>query len=215
MKRTHKTILTALCAILLVAASVMGTLAYLTDTESVTNTFTVGKVYIELDEADTDDSTPNKDRDQANRYHLIPGNKYEKDPTVHVEAGSEPAWLFVEVENNIQEIEAATGDGYTCIADQLTANGWRHLKDNIYYQPHTTKVSTVKDYVVFNNFKIVGAKAVNNDANGTTTFDIDNYNTEDYANRVIKVTAYAIQMAGFENNASAAWTAFQQQNPNT
>ena len=219
MKRTHKTVLTALCAILLVAASVMGTLAYLTDTESVTNTFTVGKVYIELDEADTDETGKviSQDRVKENKYHLIPGSAYTKDPTVHVEAGSEPAWLFVEVVNNIQEIEAATGEDYTCIAEQLTKKGWNPLEGvaNVYYQKHDTKVSADKGYVVFENFKIDGAKAVNNGANGTTTFDIATYNTEKYANRVITVTAYAIQMAGFENNAAAAWTAFQQQNPNT
>lgn len=39
-------------AVLLVAASVMGTLAYLTSTDTVKNTFTVGKVAITLDEAE-------------------------------------------------------------------------------------------------------------------------------------------------------------------
>ena len=50
MKKS-KAILMALCAVLLVAASVMGTLAYLTSTDTVTNTFTVGNVQIKLDEA--------------------------------------------------------------------------------------------------------------------------------------------------------------------
>ncbi len=38
-----KSILVLLCVFTLVAASVFGTLAYLTDTHSATNTFTVGK----------------------------------------------------------------------------------------------------------------------------------------------------------------------------
>ena len=51
MKKTKKVLILGLCAVLLVAASVLGTMAYLTDTKSVTNTFTVGNVAITLDEA--------------------------------------------------------------------------------------------------------------------------------------------------------------------
>jgi predicted ribosomally synthesized peptide with SipW-like signal peptide len=51
MKKMYKVMLLVLCAALLIAGSVMGTLAYLKDTKSVTNTFTVGKVEITLDEA--------------------------------------------------------------------------------------------------------------------------------------------------------------------
>ena len=47
-----KVLLLSLCAVLLVAASVLGTLAYLTSQDTVVNTFTVGKVKTTLDEAD-------------------------------------------------------------------------------------------------------------------------------------------------------------------
>ena len=46
-----KPLLTLCCALLLVAAGVFGTLAYLTGTDTVNNTFTVGNVKITLDEA--------------------------------------------------------------------------------------------------------------------------------------------------------------------
>ena len=52
MKKTRKILLMAACAILLVCISVGATVAYLTDMKSVTNTFTVGKVAITLDEKD-------------------------------------------------------------------------------------------------------------------------------------------------------------------
>ena len=42
--RGKKSLLIVLCAVLLVAATVVGTLAFLTDRETVTNTFTVGDV---------------------------------------------------------------------------------------------------------------------------------------------------------------------------
>lgn len=51
MKTKSKALLLTLCAVLLIAASVLGTMAYLTSTDTVTNTFTVGKVEIKHDEA--------------------------------------------------------------------------------------------------------------------------------------------------------------------
>ena len=50
-KTKTKALLMSLCAVLLVAASVLGTMAYLTDSKDVKNTFTVGNVSIKLDEA--------------------------------------------------------------------------------------------------------------------------------------------------------------------
>lgn len=59
MKTKSKALLLTLCAVLLVAASVMGTMAYLTSTDKVENTFTVGNVKITLDEAKVNtDGTP-------------------------------------------------------------------------------------------------------------------------------------------------------------
>ena len=100
MKRS-KVLLTLLCAVALVATSVFGTLAYLTDKESVTNTFTVGQVGIKLDEAKVDvngkpDGTNRwqpTTEDPAQEYHLLPGHTYTKDPTVTVDAGSERAYV--------------------------------------------------------------------------------------------------------------------------
>ena len=49
MKARSKALLLALCAVLLVAVSVLGTMAYLTSkTQVITNTFTVGDINIEL-----------------------------------------------------------------------------------------------------------------------------------------------------------------------
>ena len=51
MKSAKKAIIAALCAVMLVVGSVAGTMAYLTSTDEVVNTFTVGNVQIKLDEA--------------------------------------------------------------------------------------------------------------------------------------------------------------------
>ena len=44
MKKAKKVLVLLLCAVLLISASVAGTLAFLTSKATVTNTFTVGKV---------------------------------------------------------------------------------------------------------------------------------------------------------------------------
>lgn len=105
MKKT-KVLLTALCALLLVAASVLGTMAYLTDKDEVKNTFTVGQVKIKLDEAKVNDSGKAIDKNQnevtdlaeaervkSNNYHLLPGHTYTKDPTLTVLAGSDESYV--------------------------------------------------------------------------------------------------------------------------
>ena len=109
MKTKSKALLLTLCAVLLVAASVLGTMAYLTSTDTVTNTFTVGKVEIKLDE--TDVTNPTGSRVQANSYKLMPGTTYTKDPTVTVKAGSEEAYVRMKVTfNNATEIIALCTD---------------------------------------------------------------------------------------------------------
>lgn len=98
-----KPLLTLCCALLLVAAGVFGTLAYLTGTDTVNNTFTVGNVKITLDEAKvTTDGTPveGADRVKANEYHLLPGHTYTKDPTVTVEEGSDLSYVRMKVTFN-------------------------------------------------------------------------------------------------------------------
>ena len=109
-----KPLLTLCCALLLVAAGVFGTLAYLTGTDTVNNTFTVGNVKITLDEAKvTTDGTPveGADRVKANEYHLLPGHTYTKDPTVTVEEGSDLSYVRMKVTfNNAKAIIALCTD---------------------------------------------------------------------------------------------------------
>ena len=192
MKTARKALLLVLCAALLVSATVMGTVAYLTSQDAVTNIFTVGKVAITLDELDVDnDTAAENDRDKQNDYHLLPGSKHVKDPTVHVVANSEDSYIFVKVVNNIAAIEAE-GDKGT-IAAQITAKGWTALEgaSGVYYKTYT-KSATVVDMVVFEEFNIKG--------------DITNDALAAYQGKTIEVTAYAIQQTGFAN-ANAAWTA--------
>lgn len=117
MKR--KTLLTVMCAVLLVVVSVMGTMAYLTSKDSVKNTFTVGEVEIVLDEAEVDGlgkERPKEERVKENAYHFIPGNVYDKDPTIHIDANSEDAYIVakVVVNHDLKDTKLWVGgdDGY-------------------------------------------------------------------------------------------------------
>ena len=122
MKTKSKALLLTLCAVLLVAASVLGTMAYLTSTAKVENTFTIGKVEIKLDEAKvTADGIPEEGaaRVQANSYKLMPGNTYTKDPTVTVLKGSEDSYVRMKVTfNNATAIIALCTDPE--FADEVT-----------------------------------------------------------------------------------------------
>ena len=192
-----KALLLTLSAAALVAASVFGTYAYLTDTEAVTNTFTVGQVGITLDEApvDKDGKETTGERVIANEYHLLPGHEYDKDPTVHVDKDSEDCYVFVKVENGISAIEAQDNTS----AQQIEDNDWKKLSDveNVYYKKW--EKGNGLDLVVFKKFKIDGkvdnatiAKYASKDANGKDT------------GVNIKVTAYAVQADGFAT-ALEAW----------
>lgn len=203
MKKAKKIVALLLCAILLVGATIAGTVAYLTDTDNeVTNTFSVGKVVITLDEADVDEygaqlfktddegkpTAEEADRVQTNAYTLVPNRTYKKDPTVHVQSDSEDCYIFVKIENQITALVDAD-----TIENQITAKGWTALSgvDGVYYK-EWKKGSTTVDLVVFEKFKIKSDVVA------------DTLNT--YAGKTIKVTAYAIQAFGFDS-ANAAWTA--------
>lgn len=205
MKKAKKALALVLCAVLLVAGSVMGTMAYLTSKDEVVNTFTVGKVGITLDEKDVDGSTPNAERDKSNKYsNVMPNHTYEKDPIIHVNADSENAYIFVKVENGLKNLESSD-TSYKTVEDQITANGWTQLNDttgspvkNVYYKEYTKNQSD-KDFEVFEEFKF--ASNANNHA------DWEKVNGSDtVAGLQIVVTGYAVQKDGF-SDAFDAWRA--------
>lgn len=202
MKARSKALLLTLCAVLLVAALALGTMAYLTSHAEVMNTFSVGQVKITMDEAKVDKygvalTDAAAGRGNANEYILMPGHTYIKDPTVHVDKVSEDSYIFVKVENGISALEAAAGEGgYKTIANQITANGWTALAgvENVYYMEYTKDTTKNSDLKVFESFKIA------DEANKISGWGNPRAETK------VTVTAYAVQKDGFDS-ASAAWSA--------
>ncbi len=143
-KKLLLTISILVCAVALIIGSVAGTIAYLRVFVSVTNTFTFGKVAISMTETlVNDDGTPvtdNTNRGYANRYLLMPGKSYIKDPIIHVGEESQAMFLFLKVDNGIsglaltqEDLDKLAQDNAgdpeyevpKTIHEQLLSNGWK------------------------------------------------------------------------------------------
>ena len=174
-------LLTTLAAVTLIGAIGVGsTFAYLSsETETVVNTFNVGNVVITMDEKDTDNSTQNAERDQANAYtDMIPGSSYEKDPTVHVAANSENCYVFVKVTGLDANKDAVVINAFNT---NLVKVDGSNTADGIYrYDAVVEKSVNVQDIVVFNGFTlksdVVGGKTITNITVEACAVQADNLN---------------------------------------
>lgn len=230
MKTKSKALLLALCAVLLVAASVLGTLAYLTSQDQVTNTFTVGSVSITLDEAkvNTDGTYVNgpNTRVKTNEYHLLPGHTYYKDPTVTVDAKSEAAYvrMVVTVENIDQLKRALPNSGATAkyygadgtfLLQMLCVdeNGTCTWDKDIWKMQGYTESTDGKNGVYEFRYKAIVAKSDTETVlpdlftHITVPGEIDNTHLAYLKDVKIVVNAHAIQADGFDT-PDKAWDAF-------
>lgn len=210
--KLRRILLTLACAVLLVSLSVGATLAYLTSTTApVTNTFTVGKVKIDLDEAPVDlygkvTSDKAEDRVKANEYKLLPGHEYAKDPTVHIDPKSEECYVFVTVENGIAAIET-TVEADT-IAAQMAEN-WNNVEGNVWVYKTTATAS--QDLVVFEKFVIDGSHKESVLAAYAKQYDADGNYIEGTGEEIV-IKAYAIQADGLDDyTAAQIWQMLNEQ----
>ena len=214
MKTAKKAMLMTLCAIILVVATVFGTMAYLTSTDEVVNTFTVGNVAIKLDEAKvgTDGKAltgADATRVKENSYKLLPGHVYDKDPTVTVLAGSEESYVRMKVTfNNANELDtifAPDGADLTSIFNGYDSANWiakGNTKDATantrtyefwYKEAVGAPTADVALEALFNSITVPGS--------------ITKEQLATIEGMTITVNAYAIQADGFAD-ADAAWAAF-------
>lgn len=221
MKTAKKAMLMTLCAIILVVATVFGTMAYLTSTDKVDNTFTVGNVKITLDEAKVDtDGSPvtGAARVKENSYKLMPGHTYTKDPTIHVDAASEDCFIRAKVtltnakewiaiatkyaDNKVENIIKGTDDNIWWVSQPAVDEKANTVTYTFVYknESHTDELgkriwtsTDSKDLVLFNEIAIPG--------------DLTNDELAAVGSSKITVVAEAIQADGFAN-ADAAWAEF-------
>ena len=222
MKTRSKALLLTLCAVLLVTASVLGTMAFLTSTASVKNTFTVGSVKITLDEAKVNgEGKPiNADgqvvtnlaaaeRVKANSYKLMPGHTYTKDPTVTVKAVSESSYVRMLVTVTFDKIltDEKLATNLDSIFTGYDAANWdRNAKD--------TKTEEGKTIITYEYRYKETVSAATEDNKLPALFtgiqvpgDWTNDDLAALGGIQINIVAQAIQADGFDN-AEKAWEKF-------
>ena len=219
MKKRSLILIAALTAVMVVAATVVGTLAYLLDEEQAVNTFTVGNVSISLNETDVDGDGDT----QANEYHLVPGAEYLKDPTVTVDSHSENSFVrMILTLHNCSALQAIIDDkthGLTDYADLL--GGWDEAVWLYEGFTHDAEANTISFEFRYHT-TVDGFDAEGNAADEvlpalfTALVLPDTLDGTDLQSLVdgdfkMVVEAQAIQALGFENNEDGAWTAFEEQ----
>ena len=173
-----KKLTTVLAIVLVVALSVAGTYAYLpSKTATITNTFTVGNVKIDLTET------------TGTEYQLIPGKVHEKNPIVTVKGGSEKCYLFVKFE----EIDSpATYLDYTSLlaAPAWTQGDGTNIPANVWYR-------VVDKSATDTTFHLLAGDKV------TIKNTVTNENMAAASKAQLAYTAYACQFEGM--TAEQAW----------
>ncbi len=106
MRTKTKSIMTVCLAAALIFAAVMGTIAYMTATDSKTNTFTVGSFSKPAtgptgEAVSLDGYIYEPQWDSADSHQLVPGKSVVKDPYVGIGAGSEEAYVYVYIDNKV------------------------------------------------------------------------------------------------------------------
>ena len=194
-----KKIFTLCLAVALTATAVVGgTLAYFTDTDEKTNTFTVGNVDIELTEPDW----------KEENAKLIPGREIAKDPTITVKPGSERAYTFMKVK--LSDDFAQLLKDYAEFKDMdLTDAEQQKALINLWFKSAVSpKIMSVD---LADNSVILGVLSPKDPGESVKYFDavtvpgdVDASMINQNGRYEIDITAYGIQAEGFEGkNADA------------
>lgn len=121
-KRKILALASAVCMVAILAIG--GTLAYFTDKEEATNTFTTGKVAITLNE-----------KFDADNAKLLPGsstvNNIEKEVSIQVNSGSEDAYVWYEwlIPAALDSIDGSTGTNNVVHVNSL-GRTWDKYREN-------------------------------------------------------------------------------------
>lgn len=180
-KRKILALASAVCMVAILAIG--GTLAYFTDKEEATNTFTVGNVDITLTE-------PNwKVSGSQDASEVYPGEPLAKDPTV-TNSGANPCFVRIKVEglDCLKEVGASDIIYRTDYVNGKLGDNWVKHTDGYFYYKQVLAVNATTD-ALFDQIVI--------------PTDLKNGNAQTPFNVVVK--AEAVQAQG----AKASWAAVQ------
>lgn len=188
----------ALVVCLVAVAIVGGSLAYFTDTDAKTNTFTVGNVDITLTEPKWDAAL----KENAKAATLIPGRVIAKDPTITVEATSQRAYTFMEVKLSDDFAKLLADYATAKKIDLSTVAGQKDLIAAWFSSKVQPKIMKLD---LTNKSVILGVLSPKDPGDTVTYFDavtvpadVDGTMIKENGDYKIYITAYAIQAEGFE-----------------
>ena len=127
MKKKNKKYVVIPLLLLLLLVTVGGTVAWLTATNTKTNTFTVGQFNEPENMPNSQD--PNTDGflvepswDTSVSHKLLPGVTFAKDPMVGLGEGSEPAVVYIQVDNDLtNKVYFTLNNGWAPVSGCTTA----------------------------------------------------------------------------------------------
>ncbi len=208
MKKLKKVLALVLACLVLVGASVAGTLAWLTaKTGDVVNTFTVGDIDLELTEhklvKPDDDKLSETETTPSNAYNFVPGDSRPKDPWVTVKSGSEACYVFIHVTETNNKLPKSEDE--KIINFEIDDTNWKAVNGHPGYYYHdkiTTKVDADKTLNILKNKKVT--------VNENVTKDMVDDITKDQP--TLTFTAAAVQMenlpdaTGNQTAIDVAWS---------
>ncbi|MCI7146061.1 MAG: CalY family protein [Clostridiales bacterium] len=179
-----------------------GIFAYFTDTDSAVNTFTVGKVEIDLEEPSWDPDNPPTD--------ITPGDSIDKDPQI-LNSGRNDAYMFLKVSVPYANVSLAADDGTVqAKADRelftyTVGSGWTELGNPV----KNTSEGTIEHIYAYGGDEMTVVKS---GVKTGTLFDtvrfinvIDGEGLEGSVQNIL-VEAYAIQAANISEESTGKAT---------
>lgn len=192
--KKKKTILAAVVLLLLFVVG--GAIAYFTDTDTATNTFTIGNVDIEVLEPTWDSTGSDKASD------MMPGETAEKDPQIHNLSTTNPAYVFMKVES-------------PCTTDTTPVELFPYTADTTNWNLMTNgtctngKVTRIYSYGSSSTMTPLAADDTTEELFDSVTLEPTfTGSTNMPASTDIVITGYAIQTEGLTaTSPSAVWSA--------
>lgn len=183
-RRMRNMLLVVSMMLVVAMASVGVTVAWLTaESDVIVNTFTTSDIEITLTESNATASG----NVLTNSYKMVPGQTITKDPVASVSAESEDCWLFVKLEKD---------NNFDAFMSYTMADDWTHLSDGVYYRKVMATDTTRSFHVIKNDTVTVSGDVTKEQLNAVQT--AGNYPK-------LTVSAYAVQLASFEDAPADAW----------
>ena len=204
--------------VLLLLFLIGGAIAYFTDTDAKTNTFTIGNVDIEVQEAAWDalaDVNNNDIPDDAE--DMMPGESVSKDPLIHNKSTSSEAYVFMKVVS-----PCTTGTTPVELFDYTTTpgvnSGWELMSAYTNATCSQGSITRVYSYSTNGTMTALDPETSASTDDTATLFDTLTLNTavtgDIPSSTNIAITGYAIQVDGLLDSndqpitsPSGVWTA--------